>query len=195
MKNLTSWIESSKQAVRYWWLLLLVGIVLFLAGLLTFAFPAKSYLGLSMLFGWVILFSGILETVLSTSNSHYITGRGWMIAGGIIQIVLGVILILNIGLSAATLPLFLGFWLMMRGFSTIGLGSDMRALGVSGSGWTIATGILLLLCSLGVLFQPLAFGTTAVIAWVGVTLLFAGVAAGTLSLQLRSAHRCLEEER
>ena len=118
---------------------------------------------------------------------------GGMLAGGIIEIVLGVILILNVGLSAATLPLFLGFWLMMRGFSTIGLGGDMRALGIAGSGWTLLTGILLVICSLGVLLQPTAVGTTAVVVWVGITLLFAGMAAGSLALQLRNAHRCFEE--
>ena len=52
-------------------------------------------------------------------------------------------------------------------------------------------GILLLLCSLWILFQPLVFGTTAVIVWVGISLLFAGVAACSLSLQLHRAHRCL----
>ena len=154
--------------------------------------------GLEMLtwgiFGWVILLTGILEVLLSTANRHFITGRGWMLAGGIIEIVLGVILILNVGLSAATLPLFLGFWLMMRGFSTIGLGGDMRALGITGAGWTILTGILLVICSLGVLLQPTAVGTTAVVVWVGVTLLFAGMAAGSLALQFRNAHRCFEEE-
>ena len=85
----------------------------------------------------------------------------------------------------------LGFWLMLRAFGAIGLGSDMGAMQIAGSGWTIFSGILLLLCSLWILFQPLVFGTTAVIVWVGISLLFAGVAACSLSLQLHRAHRCL----
>ena len=195
MKQLNALIENSKQAIRYWWLLLLVGIILLLVGILTFLFPARSYLGMSLLFGWVILISGILEVVLSTANRHFVTGRGWMLAGGIIQIVLGVILIFNVGLSASMLPIFLGFWLLMRAFSTIGLGGDMRTLGIAGAGWTILTGALLLLCSLWILFRPLGVGTTAVVVWVGITLLFAGVAACSLALQLRSAHLCFEEKR
>ena len=186
-------VTSSYAEWRYWWLLLLVGIALFLIGILTFVYPARSYLGMSLLFGWVILLSGILEVVLSTANRHFITGRGWMLAGGIIQIILGVILIFNVGLSASALPIFLGFWLLMRAFATIGLGGDMHTLEIPGSGWTIFTGILLLLCSLWILFQPLEVGTTAVVVWVGITLLFAGAAAGSLALQLRTAHRTLEE--
>lgn len=195
MDNLTSLIEHSKQAIRYWWLLLVVGAALFVVGLLVFAFPARSYLGLSMLFGWLMLLSGVLEVVLSSVNRHFITGRGWMLAGGIIEIILGVILIAHVALSAATLPLFLGFWLLLRAFATIGLGGDMRTLEIPGAGWTLFSGVLLMICSLWILFRPLVVGSAAVIVWVGISLLFAGVGAMSLSLQLRQAHRCFEHDR
>lgn len=127
MENFSTLIENSKRAVRYWWLLLIIGIALFVVGILVFVYPTQSYLGMSLLFGWLMLISGILEVVLSSVNKHFITGRGWMLAGGIIEIVLGIILIFNVALSAATLPIFLGFWLMLRAFGAIGLGSDMGA--------------------------------------------------------------------
>lgn len=192
MKKLHALLESSKQAIRYWWLLLAVGLLLLAVGILIFLFPARSYLELSMLLGWVILLAGILEVVLSATNRHFITGRGWMLAGSIIEMILGLVLIFNVALAATMLPLLLGFWLLMRAFSTIGLGSDMRTLEISGAGWTILMGILLLICSLWILFQPVGVGTSAVIVWVGITMLFAGAAACTLAMQLRRAHHCLE---
>lgn len=192
MKKLHALLESSKQAIRYWWLLLVVGLLLLAVGILIFLFPARSYLELSMLLGWVILLAGILEVVLSATNRHFITGRGWMLAGGIIEMILGLVLIFNVALAATMLPLLLGFWLLMRAFSTIGLGSDMRTLEISGAGWTILMGILLLICSLWILFQPVGVGTSAVIVWVGITMLFAGAAACTLAMQLRRAHHRLE---
>ena len=191
MKNVTYLIERSKQAVRYWWLMLLIGIALFVLGILVFVYPAQSYVSMAVLFGWVILAAGILEVVLSASSDHFVTGRGWMLAGGVIQIILGLILVFNVALSAVTLPIVLGFWLLFRGFSTIGLGGDMRAMGISGAGWTIVGGVLRLLCALWMLFQPLVFGTAFVVVWLGVALLFAGVSAMALSFQLRTAHRCL----
>ena len=192
MNKLSSLIEQSKQAVRHWWLLLVVGIALLAVGILVFIYPARSYLDLSVLFGWLILFSGVMEVVLAARSRHFFTGRGWMLAGGIIEIILGAILVFNVALSAVTLPIFLGFWLLMRSFSTIGLASDMHVLGIRGSGWTVLTGVLLLICSLWMLLQPLAFGTTAVVVWVGLSLLFAGISTVSLSLQLRSAH-CIAE--
>ena len=192
MDKISSLIEQSKQAVRHWWLLLVVGIALLAVGILVFIYPARSYLDLSVLFGWLILFSGVMEVVLAARGRHFVTGRGWRLGGGVIEIILGAILVFNVALSAVTLPIFLGFWLLMRSFSTIGLASDMHVLGIRGSGWTVLTGVLLLICSLWMLLQPLAFGTTAVVGWVGLSLLFAGISTVSLSLQLRSAH-CIAE--
>ena len=42
---------------------------------------------------------------------------------------------------------------------------------------------------------PLVIGTTAVIVWVGITLLLAGITAFSLALQLRNAHHCLHSGR
>lgn len=191
-KTFDTLVENSKEAVRHWWLLLITGIALIAVGVVVFAFPEQSYMGMALMFGWLILLSGILQIALASMSKHFVTGRGWMLAGGIIEVVLGLILIFNISLSAASLPIFLGFWLMFRGFSAIGLGGDLSAMGVPGSGWTVASGVLLLLCSLWILFQPLVFGTTAVIIWVGISLLFAGIAACSLAIQLRQAHKSLE---
>ena len=72
MKNVTYLIERSKQAVRYWWLMLLIGIALFVLGILVFVYPAQSYVSMAVLFGWVILAAGILEVVLSASSDHFV---------------------------------------------------------------------------------------------------------------------------
>lgn len=194
MKNtIDTLIEDSKQAVRHWWLLLITGIALIAIGVVIFVYPQQSYTGMALMFGWLIMLSGILQVALASMSKHFVTGRGWMLAGGIIEIILGIILIFNASLSAVSLPIFLGFWLMFRGFSAIGLGGDLSAMGVPGSGWTVTSGILLLLFSVWILFQPLVFGTTAVIIWVGVSMFFAGASACSLALQLRQAHTCFSK--
>ncbi|HIV33107.1 MULTISPECIES: DUF308 domain-containing protein [unclassified Alistipes] len=192
--SLFRYLEGSRQAVRYWWLLLAGGVILFLIGVVVFAFPVQSYVGMAVLFGWLMLLTGVVETIVAVRNTHYVTGRGWMLAWGVIEIVLGLILVFNVALSSATLPVVLGFWLLMRGFSAVGLGGDMRAVGIRGAGWTILCGILLLLCALGILFQPLVFGSTAVVVWVGLSLLLAGASAALLGLQLRTAHRVADKQ-
>ena len=42
MNNFSSLIENSKRAVRYWWLLLIIGIALFVVGILIFVYPKAN---------------------------------------------------------------------------------------------------------------------------------------------------------
>ena len=71
MDRLSLLLENSKRAIRYWWLLLLVGVILIVAGISVFLYPVQSYLGLTVLFGWLMLVSGVLEAVLASSIFRY----------------------------------------------------------------------------------------------------------------------------
>lgn len=194
MKNsFETLVENSKNAIRNWWLLLLTGVAILAMGVIVFIYPEQSYLGMSVIFGWLILFSGVSQIIVYATNRHIVTGRGWMLAGGIIETVLGLILIFSLTFSASILPLYLGFWLLFRSFSLIGLGSDLNFLSTSGGGWTIFTAIILLITSLIILLQPLVFGVEAVVIWVGISMLFAGISLIIFSLRLRTAHKAIEK--
>lgn len=184
-----SLLESSKNAIKFWWLFAIMGVLIFIAGFLSLIYPAESFLGMSLIFGWVILFSGISQVIIFATSKHVLTGRGWMLAGGIIEVLLGLVLICSIALSAMSLPVFLGFWLLFRGFSMVGMGGDMKTMGVEGGGWTIFTAILLIILAFIVLMQPLIFGVQMVVAWVGISFLFAGASLVYFSFHLRKAHK------
>jgi len=178
-------IEQFKNLTRYWWALLILGIAIVVVGVMIFVNPAGSYLGMTLAFGIIILVSGIMQLAMSITEK-YLPGRGWLIAGAVIEIILGIILLCNPALSAVTLPFFLAFWLLFRGFNLIGFASDMRALKVSGMGWTIAAAILLIICAILILFSPMIIGTAAVVTLVGIGFLLAGISVIVFSFQLLS---------
>ena len=120
-------MERFKSLTRYWWAMLILGVAIFVVGILIFTYPGESYIGMAALFAVLMLVSGIIEVVIAFTEK-YMVGRGWAAVLGVLEIILGIILIFNVALSAATLPIFLGFWLMLRGFSAIGLGGDMNAI-------------------------------------------------------------------
>lgn len=182
-------LESSRRAVKNWWLLLLLGIAVFIVGIIIFTYPGVSYVAMSVAFAILILVSGAVNIALAVSNTNAAIGKGWLWAGGIIELLIGLLLICYPSISAATLPIFLGFWLMFRSFGLIGSGSDLMSMKVPGGGWTIFVGILLLLCSVFILAQPLLFGIEAVVIWVGISFLMAGISMGVFSLQLRGLHK------
>lgn len=193
MENIiTSRISKYKQAVKHWWLILVLGLAILLIGILIFGYPGESYLSMSLIFGILILISGIIHIVLSLSGD-WTSGKWWLLIGGIIELLLGVVLSLYPIVSATTLPVFLGFWLLFRAFSMLGMASDMRSAKIVGSGWTIFTSILLLLCSFAILLHPVIFGVSAVVIWVGASFVIAGISTISLALQLHKVHKHLNK--
>lgn len=168
---------------KYWWLSLILGIIFLALGILTFIFPFTSYLTMSIVFGITILVSGIFYIVMSTTRS--MKGRGWLIISGLIEVVLGILLSLWPGLTAAILPYVLGFWLMFKGFTLIGIGSDMSDIKGSGWGWTIAWALGIIVCAFIILIYPLVFGMEAVILWVGISLLIGGGSLISFAINLK----------
>ena len=160
---------------RHWWVPLVLGIIVVLLGAAILLFPQISYLTMALLFGVVIILSGIMYIGMATASR--VRGRGWLIASGIIEIILGIALTAMPGVSAIALPLCLGFWLLFKGCSLIGIGYGLRNTEGSGWGWTIFSAIMLIICGIIILMQPILYGMEAVIWWTGISFLIGG---GTL---------------
>ena len=114
-------LEKSKRAIRNWWLVVALGVLMLAVGVAVFVFPDISYWAMSLIFGVLMLISGLSYIWLAATNQRGVVGRGWVMAGGIIELLLGVILTEAPGITAMTLPLFLGFWLLIRSFALMGL--------------------------------------------------------------------------
>lgn len=178
-------IEQFKNLTRYWWGLLILGVALFIVGIMVFTYPGESYVGMAALFAVLMLVSGVMQVVMAFTEK-YMTGRGWSAVVGILEIILGIVLMFSPAISAMILPVILGIWLLVRGLGLIGISAEMQHLKVTGMGWTIMLAILLIICSLMILFQPLLFGVAAVIIWVGIAFLVAGVSMVVFAFQLFS---------
>ncbi len=186
MRNdMTAGFDRYGNFSRSWWLAMLTGIVLFIIGLLVFGYPGQSYIAMSLVFGIVILVSGIVQLVMAASERN-LPARGWVITGGIIEAIIGLILTFYPAVSAATLPYFLGFWLIFRGINLLSLTTGMRANNIPGMGWTIFLAVLLFVCAVFILLNPIVYGIGAVVIWVGVSFIVAGVSLFIFSFQLRN---------
>lgn len=106
-------------------------------------------------------------------------------ASGIIETVLGVLLTILPSITAAALPYFLGFWLLFKGFTLIGIGSDMSSVKGSGWGWSIIWALALIVCAFVIILYPMVFGIEAVIIWIGVSCIVAGLSLISFSVNLK----------
>lgn len=187
-------VDRASRAVQHWWLMMLAGLLCIVAGIFVFVFPLESYVTLSILTGLVMLLVGAAQLTVASTSGNYLTVRGYMIAGGIIDILLGLFLCVYPGVSMALLPVLLGLWMMYNSFVIISFGGDLNTFRVKGGGWATAGGVLLLVLSILVLLNPFSAGIAAVIIIAGVGLLLLGFLICWMSLVLRSIHKSFEKE-
>ena len=171
-ENLT---DKAGRAVQHWWLLMLAGIFSIALGIAVFVFPLQSYVVLSIIAGILMLFVGAAQLVIASTSGNYLAMRGYMLVGGVIDLILGLLLCVYPGVTMALLPVMLGIWMMYHAFMMIAFGGDLETFRVKGSGWTVFGGILLLILSFIVLVNPFSAGIATVVVLAGVGLLVFGL--------------------
>jgi uncharacterized membrane protein HdeD (DUF308 family) len=170
MSNL---IEDIQYNVKNWWWFLLSGILFIAAGIAIYASPVASYVSLSILFSILMISNGFSQIVFASANSKLLKGWGWILVSGFIDLALGTYLLLYPAVTMATLPYFVGFWLIFRSFYLMGTAFDLQALGVSGWGWFLFGGILMLVLGGVIVYYPAA-GVVSIIAFSGSAFILGG---------------------
>ena len=126
--------DELKQEVKNWWISLILGILYVVVALSLMFSPLDGYAALSILFSVSMLVSGLLEISFAVSNRRRVSSWGWYLAGGIIDMILGFYLIAYPLLSMEVIPFIIAFWLMFRGFSSVGYAMDLKRYGKTGVG-------------------------------------------------------------
>ena len=177
-------LETVGSSIKNWWWFLVKGLLLIATGIAIFARPVAGYAGLSILFTVVIIMSGIAQVVFATSNKTLLKGWGWTLVSGILDIAIGIYLAMYPLLTMATLPFFVGFWLIFKSFYLMGASFDLSDLGLAGWGWLLIGGFLVLLAGFYIIYYPAA-GALAIVAVSGTAFVVAGILYSILSFKLK----------
>lgn len=178
-------LETIRSDVRNWWWFLVSGLLFVAAGIAIFARPLDGYVGLSILFSIVMITSGLSQIFFSASNSGALRGWGWILVSGILDLAIGAYLSMYPVVTMATLPYFVGFWLVFRSFSIMGSSFDLKSLGIDGWGWMLLGGILVLVLGFLVIYYPVA-GAVGIIAISGSAFIVTGFLNIYLAFQLKN---------
>lgn len=183
-----TFVDSIQSDIKNWWLSLVLGILFVIGGIWLIITPTASYVALSMLFAIFMFVSGLFEIIFAATNRNAISSWGWYLASGIIDLIIGIMLVSIPGLSMAVLPFIVAFWLIFRGFSGVGVSMDMRRYGITGWGWTMALSILAILFAIGIIWVP-AVGAFTFVFVVAYALLLLGIFRIYLAFKLRDLHK------
>lgn len=103
---------------KLWWLILLVGILLVIGGFAYWFWPAAGYAVASQIFGWLLILAGVVQLAYSVGPEKPRTW-GWWLAGGVIDIFIGFMLVRSIILSEEVFPFFLAFVFLFWGVEAL----------------------------------------------------------------------------
>lgn len=171
---------------RHWGLFLAEGIILVVLGILALLAPEMASIAATLLFGWLLLISGIVG-LISTIRARHAPGFGWSLASAVIGIVAGVLLLGWPLRGVFSLTAVLIAFLVLEGVVSIFYALEHRKALSGRWGWMLASGIIDL-CLAAIIFARLP-GTAlwALGLIVGVNLIFGGWALIAMALHARSA--------
>ena len=160
-----------------------LSVLMILAGILAIAVPQVAGLAISLLVGWLLLFSGAVHLVFA----WHTRGAGamlWELLLGILYLFIGGYVLIRPGAGLATLTLVLAIYLFFEGILELILSFRLRP--VPGWGWLLFDGIITLILA-GMIWRTWPSSSEWIIGTlVGISMLFSGITRLTISLAARS---------
>lgn len=104
--------ELLATVARLWWLYLITGILLLVLGFVVLSYDAKSLAMTSILIGVSFLVTGMGWLVTGLTMDE---GKGWVITGGILGLVAGLVAFVYPGETLLALALIVGWYLLVAG--------------------------------------------------------------------------------
>ncbi len=111
--SLNFWGQS-----KYWWIVLVVGILFVIGGFCYWFYPERGFAIASQIFGWLLVLVGIVQLCVSAGINRP-RGWGWWIAGGVIDLFVGFCLVRSVILSEIVFPYFLAIVFIFWGIASI----------------------------------------------------------------------------
>lgn len=134
---------------------LFAGIIMMILGVFVWFNPFDTLLALAVYIGFGFIFAGIFYLI-----SSYELRFGWYLLVGSFDILVGVVLMSNIGITALSLPVILGLWSLTVGIIQIISSLEFKGVNLPWK-WTALMGYVGLFLGLSILVFP-SIGAVAI---------------------------------
>jgi uncharacterized membrane protein HdeD (DUF308 family) len=106
-----------------------LGLLEVALGLMAWAWPGPTMLVLAYMIGWYVLFSGIFTIASSISGRDVLPYWGFMLAFGILEVLVAIALLGNPGITLLAAIITIGVWCVLYGVVEIVLAFEVKRLG------------------------------------------------------------------
>jgi len=148
-----------------------LSVLMIVAGCLAILVPPLAGIGVTILVGWLLVFSGGAHLVYAW-HARGFGGHVWELLLGILYIAVGVYVLFNPVAGLASLTLALAVYLLIEAALEFALGFQLRPM--AGTGWLLVDGLITLVLA-AMIWWTWPSNTEWVIGLlVGVSMLFSG---------------------
>jgi uncharacterized membrane protein HdeD (DUF308 family) len=159
-----------------------LSVLMIIAGLLAIVIPPAAGIAITVLFGWLLIFSGAAHFVFGW-HTRSTGGLVWELLLGIVYIIAGVYLLWNPLVGMVTLTLALAIYLFAESILEFVLAVRIRPM--PGAGWLFVDSIITLALAI-IIYRTWPANAGWVLGLlVGISMLFSGTSRLMLSLAAR----------
>lgn len=173
---------------KNWWLITLKGIILIFLGIYIFKFPVSGMLGLIVYGGISLFISGIIESVFAIGYRKIHPGWAWQMGEGFLDIILALILLLNVGLTAITLPFVFAFYGILTGIFWIVQSVFFKRKGYRFWNVALIAGLFSFLIGILIFYRPVIAALT-IVGIIGIMFMIHGFFLTFFSLEIRNTKK------
>jgi len=161
-------------AAKYWWVILVRGIILVALGIAMFAWPKATLTVFVVLFAAYLFVDGIMAIFQGFSQRKDGLPSGWSFAQGVLAILAGIAVLAWPDTIGKVLIYIVAIWAILAGIGGIAAGFRMKAVPGSGWGWFLAWGVLALIFGIALIANPAA-GILSILWLVAIWAIMAGI--------------------
>lgn len=179
------------RLTRFWWVLVLRGLVSILFAAFAFFNPKVAFEVLILVLGIFLLADGATAAYLGVRMRGHDEDWWTTLLEGALGVGLGLVAIINPQLTATGLILVLAVWLLVTGVFEIGTAIKLRK--EIDNEWLLGTAGLVSIALGGLMIVNPNFGAVSVMLWIGIYALFFGLLLLSLGWKMRKIYRGLSE--
>ncbi|HEY1474682.1 MAG TPA: HdeD family acid-resistance protein [Pseudolabrys sp.] len=170
----------------HWRLFLVEGVVLIVLGMAAIALPPLATLAVTLVFGWLFLFSGVTG-LITTFWMRHAPGFWWSLISAVLGIVVGVLLLARPISGAFSLTVVLVAFFIIEGVVSIMFALDHKRELSGQWGWMLVSGIVDLVLAAFVFGGLPSTAAWAIGLMVGINMVFGGTALIAMALHAKNA--------
>lgn len=173
-----------KNSMKYWFLVLIKGIILIVLSFFIFGHPVSALIGLALYIGISLLMTGAVLVISAFASRNSEDNWGWKLAEGGIDVIFGFILLSNPAITASVFPFIVGFWMMIYGVMLFSGSFKAKKDGDSSWWMNLIGGILTVVFGYFITGNLLA-GAVAITFWIATGVLIFGVVNISAAMKMR----------